>query len=244
MKYRVVHDIKDHNRLQNNISLKLWPEFMLHDPISNKYWSKLFQFFPKYQFSLINEEVIIGIGNCIPFYWDKSFSQLPEEGWDWVLEKGMRDYCKAIKPNVLNGLQIAVNKDYQGKGLSSCVLQEMKSLAKKNGMEYITIPVRPSLKSKYPLTQIEKYIKWKREDGLPFDPWLRVHIRQGGKIIKICHRAMHITGTVKEWEKWTNRKYSKSGDYPITGALIPIKINLQKDFGEYVEPNVWILHRV
>ena len=71
--------------------------------------------FPEYQFSLKSIDKIIGIANCLPFFWDKSFVELPE-GWDWVLEKGINDKLNGIKANVLNGLQIAVNKDYQGRG--------------------------------------------------------------------------------------------------------------------------------
>src|SRR5690554_4963478 len=135
--------------------------------------------FPEYQFSLKSSDKIIGVANCLPFFWDKSFEELPERGWDWVFEKGINDKLNDIKANTLNGLQIAVNKECQGKGISSIILKEMVSVARDNGFKYITIPVRPSLKSKYPLIPIDHYIKWKREDSLPYDPWLRVHIRMG-----------------------------------------------------------------
>ena len=50
---------------------------------------------------------IIGIANSIPFYRDKAIDDLPDTGWDWVLEKGIEDFKKSINPNVLCGLQIA-----------------------------------------------------------------------------------------------------------------------------------------
>lgn len=146
MNYKVKTNIKNHLKLQNKITRKLWPEFMLHDSVSNKYWSKLYELFPDYQFSLFKDDEIIGIANCLPFYWDKQFSELPETGWDWVLEKGINDKKKGKETNILNGLQIAVNPRYQGHGFSSQILKEMFKLAARKGLSHITIPVRPSLK--------------------------------------------------------------------------------------------------
>jgi len=217
---------------------------MFHDPVSNSNWLKLFEIFPDFQFSLKSNGEIIGIANCLPYFWDKSYKELPERGWDWVFEKGINDKLNGIKANTLNGLQIAVNKKHQGKGVSFLILQEMISIAYDNGFEHVTIPVRPSFKSKYPLTPINNYIKWEREDGLPFDPWLRVHIRLGGKIMRPCHKAMYIPGTINEWEDWTNMKFFETGAYVIQEALKPVKINIEEDIGEYIEPNVWVLHEV
>ena len=245
MKYDVIKDVSDHKELQNEITLELWPEFMLHDPVSNNNWSRLYELFPEYQFSLKSEGEIIGTGNCIPYYWDKSFDKLPEKGWDWVLKKGIEDRLAGRNPNTLNGLQITINKDYQGQGISSLVLKEMAELAKQKGFKNITIPIRPSLKSKYPLIPMDNYINWSREkDGLPFDPWIRVHKRFGGEVLKVCHEAMYIPGSVSEWEEWTNMKFKETAYYTIKGALRPVHIDIENDIGEYIEPNVWILHRV
>lgn len=244
MTYRVLSDISDHNDIQNQVTLELWPEFILHDPVSNNYWGKLFECFPEYQFSLESYGEIIGTGNCLPFRWDEDFEALPESGWDGIFEKAMKDKAKGIKPNTLNGLQIAVNKNHQGKGVSSLVLKEMAAIAKAKRFQYVTIPVRPSLKSQYPLTPIDHYIKWRREDGLPFDPWLRVHERFGGKVVKVCHESMRIPGSIKDWEQWTGLRFFESGDYIVEGALNPVHIDLEKDLGLYIEPNVWVLHEI
>jgi len=111
------------------------------------------------------------------------------------------------------------------------------------GFSYLTIPVRPSLKSLYPLISIDDYISWKLEYGQPFDPWLRVHVKCDGKIVTTCHRAMYIPGTVKEWEAWTGLSFMQSGRYVVSGALNPITIDLAEDKGQYVEPNVSLVHK-
>ncbi len=244
MNYVVLKNVHDHNEIQNRVTLELWPEFILHDPVSNKHWGELFELFPQYQFSLESNGAIIGTGNCLPYRWDLPFEELPEGGWDAIFEKAIDDKRADIQPNILNGLQIAVNKNHQGKGVSSLVLKEMASIARKEGFQYVTIPVRPSLKSKYPLIPIDHYINWRREDGLPFDPWLRVHERFGGKIVKICHESMRIPGTISDWEQWTGLRFFDSGDYVIDGALNPVNIDLEKNLGLYIEPNVWVLHEI
>lgn len=244
MKYDVLKNIPNHSKLQGSIKIDLFPEFMYHDPIANEHWMKLFDWFPEYQATLQSDEGVLGIANSIPCYWDRPFEELPEAGWDWAIEQGVADYQNGVKPNILIGLQISVNPDIQSKGISPLILQEMITLAKENGLPHIAIPVRPNLKCSYPLTPMENYIQWKREDGLPFDPWLRVHVRNGAQVIKACHRAVYVPGRVSEWEEWTGMKFPESGTYVVEGALSPITIDMEKDLGEYMEPNVWVVYRV
>jgi hypothetical protein len=35
-----------------------------------------------------------------------------------------------------------------------------------------------------------------RDDGLPVDPWLRVHVRAGGKIEPVATASMVVAGVV------------------------------------------------
>jgi hypothetical protein len=124
------------------------------------------------------------------------------------------------------------------------MVQAMREIAKSKGFKYLVAPVRPSQKSKYPLTNIDDYINWMNNESLPFDAWLRVHARAGAKIIKPCHKAMTIRGTRLEWEQWTGLKFPQSGPFYIPGALKPMEMNIETDEGVYVEPNVWMVHEI
>ena len=53
---------------------------------------------------------------------------------------------------------------------------------------------------------------------------------------------MDISGTIAEWEEWTNTMVYTSGDYIIDQALVPVQMDREKDTGHYLEPNVWIVH--
>ena len=47
--------------------------------------------------------------------------------------------------------------------------------------DHLIAPVRPSMKSRYPLIPMADYCRWHNTHGEPFDPWLRVHAGQGGR---------------------------------------------------------------
>jgi hypothetical protein len=51
-----------------------------------------------------------------------------------------------------------------------------------------------------------------------------------------------VTGTVAAWEEWTEMALPESGAYVVSGALVPIEIDRERDEGVYVEPNVWMVH--
>jgi hypothetical protein len=239
-------DLSDYRDQAADISAASWPEFMLHDPVANKNWHELFDRFNDYQFALLDTEknCMAAMGNSLPFHWDHPIQDLPEGGWDWVFLKAIEDHKAGVKPNIQSAIQIAIHPDYQSQGLSASMVKTMRGIAKSRGFENLVAPVRPTLKSRYPLTSIDDYIKWTNEEGLLFDAWLRVHARLGARILKPCHEAMTIRGSRAEWESWTSLKFPQSGLYYIPGALKPMEMKVEKDEGVYVEPNVWMVHGI
>ena len=246
--YRIVSAADRPNLLDiaDEVVLLSWPEFMLHDQVANIYWSRLYDDFPEYQFCMMDNEsnAIISSGNCIPLLYEGTPDDLPEEGWDWALQKGFDDNLNDASPNILCALSITIHPAYRDKGLSRKMIQIMKEIGRSQNLKVLIAPVRPFMKSIYPLMPIEKYLKWRDDDGLPFDAWMRVHARDGGRVIKSCPESMRITGTVSEWEEWTGQRFPESGTYTIHGALVPIEIDRQSDIGEYIEPNVWMYHSI
>ena len=65
----------------------------------------------------------------------------------------------------------------------------------------------------------------------------------GGKILKPEPQSLRITGTVAEWEQWTEMPFPDDGDYVFPGGLATVAIDRAADVGRYWEPNVWTLHR-
>ncbi|NKB66676.1 MAG: hypothetical protein GKR89_06410 [Candidatus Latescibacteria bacterium] len=233
-------------QLQNQLeplSESIWPPFMLEAPVANQYWGRLFSQFPAYQSALLEGDTVVGVGNAVPSSWRGAAEDLPDEGWDWALSSAMADADAGRPPATLIGLQIAIAPTHQAQGLSATFVRRLKEVAAGQGLEKLIIPVRPTLKHRYPLTPIERYITWQK-GSMPFDPWLRVHVRQGGRIVKACTRAMTITGSIDQWEEWTEMTFPDSGPYVIARALCPLQIDRASDQGTYIEPNVWVEHQV
>jgi hypothetical protein len=216
---------------------------MLHDPVADLL-DNCYNDLPEYQFVLVDAESTepVAIGNSIPLAWHSELDDLPDEGWDWALTKGIDDLKRGLKPDILCALQIVVFSEHRRRGFSSQTVSAMKQIGQLAGLNGMIAPVRPSQKCDYPLIPIHNYISWIDNSGRPFDSWLRVHFNLGGRIVKPCTDAMQITGTVAEWESWTGMGFPQSGQYTVPGALVPVDIDHDADSGIYVEPNVWMHH--
>jgi hypothetical protein len=229
------------------IQRKVWPAHMAYineDAVCVRLWPALLRHFREFQLVLCDPRgrVVAG-GYSIPFVWDGRSASLPM-GVDGVLVRGLRDHRRRRRPNALSALLAVVDPRLQGKGLSQEVIRAMARLADVHGMRALVAPVRPTLKHRYPLTPLTRYVRWRRPDGAPFDPWLRVHWRLGARVLGVAARSMVVEGRVKDWEAWTGMRFPASGQYVVPGALTPVRIDRARDRGRYVEPNVWMLHPI
>jgi hypothetical protein len=213
------------------------PEYNNHGDVLGRYWSRLTEELPDFQFHVVEGNEPVARARSIPIRWDGTIEDLPP-GIDGAIARGFDEGGA----NVLCALLIAVPKANQGRGVSARALRGMVDIARGNGLEALVAPVRPSLKERYPLTPIERYARWRREDGLPFDPWLRVHVRAGGRALKPEPRSLRITGSIADWEEWTRMPFPESGDYVFPQGLAPLAVDRERDVGRYWEPNVWMLH--
>jgi len=224
---------------------RIWPEFMFHDVYSGKLWRPyLTDIFADYQLYLLNKESEpIAVAHSIPLTWDGTMSGLPI-GWNDCLIRAAANFEAGIKPDTLAAIEITIQSEYHGQGISYRMIKAMRGLAAERGLKALIAAVRPIWKTNYPLTPMERYVRWQQEDGAPFDPWLRVHWRIGGEILKVAHPSMLVEASADEWEKWTGMKFPESGDYIVPGALAPVQIDREMNLGRYVEPNIWVHHPI
>ena len=128
------------------------------------------------------------------------------------------------------------------RGLAVQLLNGMREIGARHGLRRFVAPVRPSWKERYPLTPIERYATWRRPDGQLLDPWMRVHERLGARMSRPLPRSLHITGSVADWESWTELVFPESGEYVFPEGLAPLRIDCEADLGDYWEPNIWMVH--
>jgi hypothetical protein len=222
----------------------VWPEYNLHGDVLNRWWRHLDVELPEYQYVLYDapaDEVLAEV-NTGPLWWDGTDASLPE-GIDVAIEQ-MFSRVRADEPvNTLCVLAAASPPAGRAQGLAEQLVASMRVIGERQGLTHLIAPVRPTLKERYPLTPIESYAGWRREDGQLFDPWMRVHERLGARVVAPLPRSLQITGTVGEWETWTGMAFPESGDYVFPQGLASVHIDRSTDRGSYWEPNVWMVHR-
>lgn len=130
----------------------------------------------------------------------------------------------------------------RGTGLAELMLAAMRANAIANRLGAVIACVRPTIKPLYPLMPIERYAAWTRDDGLPFDPWMRLHVRAGGRVVRPSPQSMTFRHPIGEWESWTGLSFPESGPYVVAGACQPVEIDLEAGIGVYHDPNVWVVH--
>jgi GNAT superfamily N-acetyltransferase len=225
---------------------RAWPTYIVRAPTAPWAgpvdWVGLFTRWPGLQFGLFDGDQLLASGDCLPLAWDGDPEDLPDEGWDWAMRQGVRDLDAGRAPRTLCALSITIDPAHQGRGLSREMIRRMRGLGRARGLERLIAPVRPSWKSRYPLALMERYTRWTDDRDLPFDPWLRAHVREGGRIVRACPRSMSLVGSVADWESWLGMRLPESGAYTAPGLLNPLTVDRDRDQCVYIEPNVWVAH--
>ena len=220
-----------------------WPKFIFHDSVASELMPTVDRLFADFNLVVLadgGDEVIAG-GWAVPIPWDGTVEGLPA-GWDGALERAVDAHELGSQPTTLCAMATEVVQTHRARGLSSEVLSALRRRASDRGLGTMIAPARPTLKQRYPLVPIAQYAQWKRDDGAPFDPWIRTHWRLGAQILAPEQCAMRIVGTVAEWEQWTGMKFPESGEFVVPEALSVVSIDRDRDQGTYIEPAIWMLH--
>jgi hypothetical protein len=214
-----------------------WPEYNNHGDDSYPLFRELSLRHGSLQFLIVDEvqDIAVARGRTTPFCWDGTLDDLPT-GMDALALRIDQDE----PANTLSALAAEVAAEHRNRGLSALVIQVMAELAGRAHLSSFVAPVRPNWKDRYPLIPIEQYAQWRRSDGLPFDPWMRVHSRLGATILRHEQRSMGIRGSVEEWEGWTEMSFPEDGTYTFPFGLAPLDV--KDGQGSYWEPNVWMQH--
>ena len=217
-----------------------WPELIFHDAIAHQFTTAVQERFARYDVSVVHGNHVVAGGWGITLPWDQTLEHLPS-GYDDALVRAFSTVDPSTH-NTLSVMAVAVHPGHRSQGLSSLVLGELRRRAQADGLSYVIAPVRPTLKSGYPLTPMADFAQWRRGDGQHIDPWIRLHERLGAVILGPADKSMVITGSVGEWESWTRMLFPQSGAYVVPDALDLVVIDRDNDIGVYIEPNLWMRH--
>jgi hypothetical protein len=222
----------------DTLSRRTFPEYLHHNQSGTRYWRRLYDEHPDYQLALVDGEQLVAELHSVPMPWEGTPADLPS-GWDAAI---IRSFESGRPATVLCALAISVLPERQGEQLSSRMVNAMRDGARAGGLTALLAPVRPTLKHRYPLIPIERYIVWRREDGSHFDPWIRIHELVGGEILAAAPQSMVIEAPASDWEEWTGMRFPEDGTYVVPEMLAPLEV--RDGVGVHVEPNVWLRHSV
>jgi GNAT superfamily N-acetyltransferase len=219
-----------------------WPKFMQQDPVGNALMGRISELFPQHLLVATDVGELVALGRSIPFVFpDEDRTALPAGGWDTALLWGVADHRNGRTPNVASALEISIRASHLGRGLSHQLLAEMRRTVQAMGYKTLYAPVRPNGKQD-PRQPMTEYIQQVRDDGLPVDPWLRVHVKAGGKIIEVAPASMVMGSSLDNWREWTGLPFDRTGEVIVPKALVPVRCDVEHGYAVYVEPNVWVQH--
>lgn len=174
--------------------------------------------------------------NAVQLHVDLSAAQLPQNGWTFAIQAA----AKNQQPNCLCLLVANVNPKARGHGFSQTLVDRAKQATRELGFNTMIAPVRPTLKSNFPLMPMEDYMAKRSDDGEIYDPWIRMHIKSGGQVTNVCSESVRIAATLSKWREWTGLALTKSGLEILPQGLAPLEVNVEKNVAVYCEPNVWV----
>ncbi|NEA38429.1 GNAT family N-acetyltransferase [Streptomyces sp. SID11385] len=250
----------DLHEASRSVLHQVWPEFIFHDAASERYVPLVERYFPEFDLLLVEGEAegggagqgvgagsdggnvrVVAGGWGVPVRWDGSYEDLPA-GYDGALERSVAQYGSGVAPDTLVVMAAAVDPALRARGLAGALLTALREKAIAAGLSRVVVPVRPTLKARYPLTSMAEFARWTRDDGLHLDPWVRTHQRLGASVLGVAEDSMIIGGTVAEWEKWTGMALPGSGSYVVPGALDVLRVDREADRAVYREANLWMRH--
>ncbi len=219
-----------------------WPAFISADKTVAAVWDRVRTEFAHLELAALDGSALVATGWAAPVRWNGTCADLPA-GFTGTLVRALDNLDANATPNTLVICAAQIHPGLQRTGLAAQILNAFIDLSPGYGLDSVIVPLRPTLKHRYPLTPISAYTGWTRHDGQPLDPWLRTHLRMRATVLCPIEVSQTMTGTVDEWQTWTGLALPESGTYVIDGGLATLTINTEKDQGIYQEPGIWVRHR-
>ncbi|MEU5521221.1 N-acetyltransferase [Streptomyces sp. NPDC093250] len=221
-----------------------WPQFATEGLVAFGYFPRIARELPEFVlFAEDDRGEVVANAYSVPFALDVAGrGELPARGWDEVLVWAFSDLRRGVRPDTVSAISVSVAPHAQGRGLSAAMVSAMRDNARARGFRGLVAPVRPNAKHLEPDASMEEYARRVRPDGLPHDPWLRVHARAGATVESVAPASMTVAASLEDWRGWTGLPFDTDGEVEVPGALAPVRCEAQRGYAVYVEPNVWMRH--
>ena len=185
-------------------------------------------------------------GILCKIFWDGDTKNLPNDGWTGSTITAYKNNLEKIETNTMVGLFAHVSKKFRNQKLSGSLVDNMKKIAKKNKFKLI-IPLRPPSRyeKEYCNMEFEKFCNLKTEEGMPKDPWFRLHKKLNAKFLKISKTSHQRAMSLSTFNNLFGKKnITKTGyyDFEIFGNWHNIYIDLILNIAVMNEGCQWVEH--
>ena len=117
-------------------SADIWPEYNRHGDVANRFWGRMNDELPDYQFVLVDGDEVLAEGHTVPIAWDGTVDGLPA-GFDGALEGAFA----GADPNTLCAMAVEILPAHQSRRLSVPMLEQMKAIAAREGFGALLAPL-------------------------------------------------------------------------------------------------------
>jgi len=188
----------------------------------------------------VSSDRLVAFITAVQLYMDPAQEVLPNDGWNFAA----RAVGLSEKPNCLCLLAANVHPEFRGNGFATLLIERAKSEALKQGFTRLIAPVRPTLKHEFAGISMEDYVAKTTETGEIFDPWIKLHVKSGGRVANICWESVRVQASLRKWREWTGLPLLDSGKYQIDEGLVPLEVSVPRNVATYTEPNVWVRYEL
>ena len=226
-------------------SASVWPEYNLHGDVLNQWWGLLDVELADFQFVLYDEaeDVVVAEGHTGPLVVGRSrrdaaaTASTPRSSASSRTAAPGHRSTRSVRAGRRDPERRAGAAAWPSRSSRRCAPSPSGT-----GCSHLVAPVRPSWKERYPMTPIERYVTWRRDDGQLLDPWMRVHERLGARVatplpgVDADHRHRRRVGGMDRAGASRVRRIR------LPPRARPAPIDRDADRGVYWEPNVWMIH--
>jgi ribosomal protein S18 acetylase RimI-like enzyme len=115
------------------VSEAVWPEYNNHGDVLNRYWGRLFEDFPEFQFVLHDDQdAVLAEGHTVACVWDGTTEGLGD-GIDAMIDGAFEAREARRRPTAAGVLAAEIKPQFQGRRLADRVLDGMADVARDAG---------------------------------------------------------------------------------------------------------------
>ncbi len=163
---------------------------------------------------LSNNDRLIGHGVLCRISWDESINDLPI-GWS---DSTYRSSIEKNYKNTYVALFARVQNEFRQQGYAAKLIKFMKEFSIIENKNLI-IPLRPPFryKKEYAQMSFSDFSSLVRDDGMPLDPWIRLHQRIGATRLSTSEFShQHVMSMQDFCSSFPYVKYDKTGYYMVS----------------------------